>query len=129
MPRPTASTASLLLNLEGVLTALLAWFVFKENFDARIALGRRSITAGAGGHVFIDFQTEDLGQVLRNLGTAKTGLRRFSSQIAWISSGEGPLGPGLRLGDQELLLQRQVFGKDSSSSAGFQHGTQSGEKM
>ena len=26
-----ASSASLLLNLEGVLTALLAWFVFKEN--------------------------------------------------------------------------------------------------
>lgn len=34
-----ASTTSLLLNLEGVLTALLAWFVFKENFDQRIFLG------------------------------------------------------------------------------------------
>ncbi|AMP14648.1 DMT family transporter [Collimonas pratensis] len=34
-----ASSASLLLNMEGVLTALLAWFVFKENFDRRIALG------------------------------------------------------------------------------------------
>lgn len=34
-----AATASLLLNMEGVLTALLAWFVFKENFDSRIALG------------------------------------------------------------------------------------------
>jgi len=41
-----ASTASLLLNLEGVLTALLAWFVFKENFDHRIALGMAAITAG-----------------------------------------------------------------------------------
>jgi drug/metabolite transporter (DMT)-like permease len=41
-----ASTASLLLNLEGVLTALLAWFVFKENFDRRIALGMAAITAG-----------------------------------------------------------------------------------
>ncbi len=40
------STASLLLNLEGVLTALLAWFVFKENFDRRIALGMAAITAG-----------------------------------------------------------------------------------
>src|ERR1700746_3553407 len=28
-----ASSAALLLNLEGVLTALLAWVVFKENFD------------------------------------------------------------------------------------------------
>lgn len=42
-----ASTASLLLNLEGVFTALLAWFVFKENFDRRIALGMACITIGA----------------------------------------------------------------------------------
>ena len=41
-----ASSASLLLNLEGVLTALLAWFVFKENFDRRIAIGMAAITAG-----------------------------------------------------------------------------------
>ena len=34
-----ASTASLLLNMEGVLTALLAWFVFRENFDRRILAG------------------------------------------------------------------------------------------
>lgn len=34
-----ASSASLLLNLEGVLTALLAWFVFHEHFDRRIAFG------------------------------------------------------------------------------------------
>src|SRR5262245_14323462 len=34
-----ASTASLLLNLEGVFTALAAWFVFRENFDRRIAFG------------------------------------------------------------------------------------------
>ncbi|MGI9026765.1 MAG: DMT family transporter, partial [Burkholderiaceae bacterium] len=40
-----ASTASLLLNMEGVLTALLAWFVFRENFDARIALGMGMIIA------------------------------------------------------------------------------------
>jgi drug/metabolite transporter (DMT)-like permease len=41
-----ASTASLLLNLEGVFTALLAWFVFKENFDRRIALGMLAIAGG-----------------------------------------------------------------------------------
>jgi drug/metabolite transporter (DMT)-like permease len=41
-----ASSASLLLNLEGVFTALLAWFVFRENFDRRIALGMFSIVAG-----------------------------------------------------------------------------------
>jgi drug/metabolite transporter (DMT)-like permease len=42
-----ASSASLLLNMEGVLTALLAWFVFRENFDRRIAIGMASIVAGA----------------------------------------------------------------------------------
>ncbi|GAB3245126.1 DMT family transporter [Chitinimonas naiadis] len=42
-----ASGASLLLNAEGVFTALLAWFAFKENFDRRIALGMLAILAGA----------------------------------------------------------------------------------
>jgi len=41
-----ASTASLLLNLEAVFTALLAWFLFRENFDRRIALGMLAIVAG-----------------------------------------------------------------------------------
>ncbi|MDP2784416.1 MAG: EamA family transporter [Sulfurimicrobium sp.] len=40
-----ASSASLLLNMEGVLTALLAWFVFKENFDRRIFFGMALIVA------------------------------------------------------------------------------------
>ncbi|MGQ0676084.1 MAG: DMT family transporter, partial [Rhodospirillales bacterium] len=42
-----AAAASLLLTLEGVATALIAWFVFHENFDRRIALGMASIVAGA----------------------------------------------------------------------------------
>ena len=43
-----ASAASLLLNIEGVLTAMLAWFVFKENFDHRIFIGMLLIVvAGA----------------------------------------------------------------------------------
>lgn len=42
-----ASGASLLLNAEGVFTALLAWFVFRENVDRRIALGMVAIVAGA----------------------------------------------------------------------------------
>lgn len=43
----SATGASLLLNAEGVLTALVAWFVFKENFDRRIALGMLAIAAGS----------------------------------------------------------------------------------
>src|SRR5215467_4686607 len=34
-----AATASLLLTLEGVATALLAWFAFHEHYDHRIAVG------------------------------------------------------------------------------------------
>lgn len=42
----SGATASLLLNLEAVLTALLAWVVFKENADRRIVLGMLAIVAG-----------------------------------------------------------------------------------
>lgn len=42
-----AADSSLLLNAEGVFTALLAWFVFRENFVRRIAWGMAAIVAGA----------------------------------------------------------------------------------
>jgi drug/metabolite transporter (DMT)-like permease len=41
-----AATASLLLNLEAVFTAVLAWLVFRENVDRRILLGMAAIVAG-----------------------------------------------------------------------------------
>lgn len=40
------STGSLLLNLEGVLTAVLAWVVFKEHCDRRIVSGMVAIALG-----------------------------------------------------------------------------------
>lgn len=43
----SAATASLLLNLEAVLTALIAWLVFRENANRRILLGFALIVAGA----------------------------------------------------------------------------------
>lgn len=46
LTRTPASSASLLLNTEGVFTALLAWIVFRENVDKRIALGMLAIIAG-----------------------------------------------------------------------------------
>lgn len=42
----SGSTASLLLNLESVLTAAIAWFVFRENADRRIVLGMVAIVCG-----------------------------------------------------------------------------------
>ena len=42
----SAAQASLLLNLESVLTALLAWIVFRENAGRRVVLGMALIAAG-----------------------------------------------------------------------------------
>lgn len=47
LTRMPASGASLLLNAEGVFTALLAWLAFRENVDRRIALGMTAIALGA----------------------------------------------------------------------------------
>ena len=41
-----AGSASLLLNLEAVLTAVIAWLVFGENVDRRVFLGMAAIVAG-----------------------------------------------------------------------------------
>lgn len=41
----SGATASLMLNLEPVLTAVLAWMVFKENADRRIVVGMLAIIA------------------------------------------------------------------------------------
>ncbi|MDS0860236.1 DMT family transporter [Burkholderia pseudomultivorans] len=43
-----AATSSLLLNLEGVLTAVIAWVVFRENVDLQVFLGMIAIVAGGG---------------------------------------------------------------------------------
>jgi len=42
-----ASTAALLLNVEGFATLAIAWVVFKENVDRRLLLGAFAILAGA----------------------------------------------------------------------------------
>ena len=47
LSRSSAASTSLMLNLESVATALVAWFIFRENFDRRIAFGMVAIAAGA----------------------------------------------------------------------------------
>ena len=47
LTRTDAAATSLLLTLEGVATALMAWFIFHENFDRRIAIGMACLVAGA----------------------------------------------------------------------------------
>jgi drug/metabolite transporter (DMT)-like permease len=46
LTRTPGATASLLLNLEAVLTAVFAWIVFRENAGRRIVAGMAAIVAG-----------------------------------------------------------------------------------
>jgi drug/metabolite transporter (DMT)-like permease len=46
LTRTSASSASLLLNLEAVFSALLAWLVFRENAGWRVVLGMAFIVGG-----------------------------------------------------------------------------------
>jgi len=59
----SATAGALLLNLEGVFTALLAWFVFKENFDRRIALGMGLIVAGGVLLSLPSDETQDIASI------------------------------------------------------------------
>jgi len=74
LSRMPASGASLLLNAEGVLTALLAWFVFRENFDRRIAVGMAAIVAGA---VLLSWPGE------ARFGAAWPALAVLAACLAW----------------------------------------------
>lgn len=69
-----ASGASLLLNAEAVLTALLAWFAFRENVDRRIALGMVLIVAGA---VLLSSTSE------ANIWSGWAGLAVVGACLAW----------------------------------------------
>jgi drug/metabolite transporter (DMT)-like permease len=42
-----AASASLLLNVEGLATMVIAWVLFRENVDVRLLLGAAAIVAGA----------------------------------------------------------------------------------
>ncbi|MBV8682763.1 MAG: DMT family transporter, partial [Caulobacteraceae bacterium] len=47
LARTPASSAALLLNVEGLATMGIAWVAFKENVDRRLLLGAFAILAGA----------------------------------------------------------------------------------
>ena len=74
LSRLPASSASLLLNAEGVFTALLAWFVFRENFNRRIALGMALIVTGA---VVLSWPAESVW------GGALPALAILGACLAW----------------------------------------------
>ncbi|CAN5570216.1 DMT family transporter [soil metagenome] len=110
-----ATGASLLLNAEGVFTALLAWFVFKENFDRRIAIGMLAIVAGA---VVLSIPTGvELGAVLPSLAVLGACLcwgidNNLTRKIAltdasWLAAVKGAVAGPVNLG-LALLLGSQL---------------------
>jgi drug/metabolite transporter (DMT)-like permease len=107
----SASTGSLLLNLEGLATMAIAWLVFRENVDRRLLLGALSILAGAvlltwnGQSVQIDVGAVLIAGACLAWGIDNNLTRRLSSadpvQIAMIKglvAGAVNLGLALAIG-------------------------------
>lgn len=68
-----ASSASLLLNLEGVATMAIAWIFFRENVDTRLLLGAAAILIGA---ILLSWTGE-------NLRLSWGGLLIAAACLAW----------------------------------------------
>jgi drug/metabolite transporter (DMT)-like permease len=73
-----ASTASLLLNLEGLATMAIAWLMFKENVDHRLLAGAGAILAGA---VLLSWQGGTPGAELGGLGWGAAAIA--GACLAW----------------------------------------------
>ncbi|MHB1101781.1 MAG: DMT family transporter [Devosia sp.] len=94
LSQTTASTGSLLLNLEGLATMVIAWLVFRENVDRRLLLGALAILAGAvlltwnGGAVSLDTGALLIAGACLGWGIDNNLTRKLSSadpvQIAMI---------------------------------------------
>lgn len=105
-----AAGASLLLNLESVFTALLAWFVFRENFDRRIALGMVVIVMGSvvlswpGQGAALDWTSlwPGLAVVGACLGWALDN--NLTRKVALSDAGVIAMSKGLAAGSVNLLL-------------------------
>ena len=71
-----ASGAALLLNAEGLFTAVIAWVVFRENVDRRIFIGMVAIVAGA---MVLSWP----GQAQARIGDALPALAVLGACLAW----------------------------------------------
>jgi drug/metabolite transporter (DMT)-like permease len=83
--RCDASSASLLLNLEGIMTMAIAWIVFRENVDRRLLAGALAILAGAavlswhGGAVALDSGSLLIAAACLSWGIDNNLTRKLSS--------------------------------------------------
>ncbi len=99
----SGASASLLLNLEAVLTAAIAWVVFKENADKRIVWGMAAIVAGGlalSWPVQSTVESDWLGPVLVGVACLCWAIdnnltRKVSASDALFIAGSKGLGAGL----------------------------------
>lgn len=89
----SATTASLLLNLEAVLTALIAWIYFRENCDSKIILGMIAITAGGVILSFnqFSFNQFDFNQLSFDQASVNSALNLAPSITTPLASMLGPI--------------------------------------
>ena len=105
-----ATGASLLLNAEAVFTALIAWFVFRENVDRKVAAGMGAIVAGA------------LSSAGRARGRSSPGVAggRGAGRMPAVGGGQQPHPPG-------VVRRRHLAGHGQRAGCGNgQPGTGSG---
>lgn len=85
LSRTSAASGSLLLNLEGLATMLIAWVVFRENVDRRLLLGAFAILVGAvvlswnGGGVRLDAGAAFIAAACLAWGIDNNLTRKLSS--------------------------------------------------
>lgn len=118
LTRTAGTTASLMLNLESVLTAVIAWVVFRENADRRIVLGMIAIVLGGvvlsgadGGGTSHDW-TGPLAVAVACLcwGIDNNLTRKVSASDALFIAGAKGLIAGLVNGGLALYLGAQIPG-------------------
>jgi drug/metabolite transporter (DMT)-like permease len=111
LSQTSATSGSLLLNLEGLATMGIAWLVFRENVDRRLLLGAASILAGAvllswhGGALRLDTGSLFIAAACLAWGIDNNLTRKLSSadpvqtaMIKGLVAGATNLGLALTLG-------------------------------
>lgn len=115
----SASSASLLLNLEAVLTALIAWVYFHENCDNKIILGMIAITAG-GAVLSLDgaLPSNILGPLLITLACLGWAIdNNFTRKIAAADAKQIAMIKGLVAGLVNLAIALALGQKLPNSEA------------
>ncbi len=87
----SAASASLLLNLEAVFTALLAWLVFREHASRRVVTGMLAIVAGG---LLLAWPTDPAATATSAATAALTGTgAALLAPSAWAAASAAWLGP------------------------------------